>query len=72
MVVPQTQAMDKLPWVHALISNAMKMTTGVHHSVAKEYLQNCLNEFCWNINRRDFNSDQFERARCMAVDQYLC
>jgi hypothetical protein len=35
MVVPPTQAMDKLPWVHIVISNARKMTAGVHHSVAQ-------------------------------------
>jgi transposase-like protein len=72
MVVPPKQAMDKLPWVHTVISNAKKMTAGVHHSVAKEYLQNYLNEFCWKINRRGFNSDPFERAMCMAVDEYWC
>lgn len=70
MVVPPKQAMDKLPWVHTVISNAKKMTSGVHHSVAKEYLQNYLNEFCWKINRRGFQSDPFERAMCMAVDEY--
>lgn len=72
MVVPPKQAMDKLPWVHTVISNAKKMTAGVHHSVAKEYLQNYLNEFCWKINRRSFQSDPFERAMCMAVDEYWC
>ena len=71
-VTPPKEAMDKLPWVHTIISNAKKMTSGVHHSVAKEYLQNYLNEFCWKINRRDFNSDPFERAMCMAVDEYWC
>lgn len=71
-VVPPKEAMEKLPWVHTVISNAKKMTAGVHHSVAKEYLQNYLNEFCWKINRRDFESDKFERAMCMAVDEYWC
>jgi hypothetical protein len=71
-VTPPEKAMEKLPWVHTIISNAKKMTAGVHHSVAKEYLQNYLNEFCWKINRRDFNSDSFERAMCMAVDEYWC
>jgi len=71
-VTPPEKAMSNLPWVHTVISNAKKMTAGVHHSVAKEYLQNYLNEFCWKINRRDFDSDPFERAMCMAVDEYWC
>jgi len=69
-VTPPEKAMKHLPWVHTVISNAKKMTLGVHHSVNKEYLQNYLNEFCWKINRRHFNSDPFERAMCMAVDEY--
>jgi len=72
MVVPPKHAMDKLYWVRTVISNAKKMTAGVHHSVAKEYLQNYLNEFCWKINRRGFQSDPFERAMCKAVDEYWC
>lgn len=71
-VTPPEKAMEKLPWVHTIISNAKKMTAGVHHSVTKEYLQNYLNEFCWKINRRNFDSDSFERAMCMAVDEYWC
>lgn len=62
--------MDKLPWVHTVFSNARKMTASVHHSVAKEYLQNCLNEFFWKINRLGINSDPFEIAMCMAADEY--
>ena len=71
-VTPPKEAMEKLPWVHTVISNAKKMTAGVHHAVAKEYLQNYLNEFCWKLNRRNFNSAPFERAMCMAVDEYWC
>ena len=69
---PPEKAMEHLPWVHTVISNAKKMTSGIHHSVGKEYLQNYLNEFCWKINRRHFSSDPFERAMCMAVDEYWC
>jgi len=70
MVTPPEKAMDHLPWVHTVISNAKKMTLGIHHSVAKQYLQNYLNEFVWKINRRNFRSDPFERAMSMAVDSY--
>ncbi len=69
-VTPPEKAMEHLPWVHTVISNAKKMTLGVHHSVGKQYLQNYLNEFVWKINRRHFASDPFERAMCMAVDEY--
>lgn len=69
-VTPPERAMEHLPWVHTVISNAKKMTMGVHHSVNKDYLQNYLNEFVWKINRRHFTSDPFERAMCMAVDEY--
>ena len=69
-VTPPEKAMEHLPWVHTVISNAKKMTLGVHHSVGKQYLQNYLNEFVWKINRRHFTSDPFERAMCMAVDEY--
>ncbi len=69
-VTPPEKAMEHLPWVHTVISNAKKMTLGVHHSVSKQYLQNYLNEFVWKINRRNFASDPFERAVCMAVDSY--
>jgi len=48
------------------------MTADVHYAIAKEYLQNYLNEFCWKINRRNFDSDPFERAMCMAVDENWC
>jgi len=46
------------------------MTAGFHYAFAKEHLQNYLNEFCWKINRRNFDSDPFERAMCMAFDEY--
>jgi len=48
------------------------MTAGVRHAVAKEYLQNYLKEFCWKINCHNFDSDPFERAMCMAVDEDWC
>lgn len=34
---------------------------GVHHSIGKDYLQNYLNEYCYKLNRRNFNSDLFDR-----------
>jgi hypothetical protein len=60
-VTPSKEAHEKLPWVHAMISNAKRLFLGVHHSIGKEYLQNYLNEFCYKLNRRTFNDDMFDR-----------
>lgn len=69
-VTPPEKALEYLPWVHSVLSNAKNKNTGVLHSVSKEYLQNYLNEFCWKINRRNFNSEPFERAMCKADDEF--
>lgn len=60
-VVPSKEAHKMLPWVHTTISNAKKLFLGIHHSIGKDYLQNYLNEFCYKLNRRNFNSDLFDR-----------
>jgi transposase-like protein len=61
MVVPPREGHKKLPWVHTVISNSKKQLLGVHHSIGKDYLQNYLNEFCYKLNRRNFESDLFDR-----------
>lgn len=58
--VKPKDAMKKLPYVHTIISNAKRMTGGIHHSVFKTYLQNYLNEFCYKLNRRNFTRDMFD------------
>ncbi|HSZ32371.1 MAG TPA: IS1595 family transposase [Puia sp.] len=60
-VTPSKEAHEKLPWVHATISNAKRQFLGVHHSIGKDYLQNYLNEFCYKLNRRTFETDLFDR-----------
>jgi hypothetical protein len=60
MKVDSKDAMKKLPWVHTIISNAKRMTNGVHHSINKKYLQGYLNEFCYKLNRRNFQRDMFD------------
>jgi hypothetical protein len=57
-----TEAHEKLPWVHTMISNAKRQLVGVHHSIGKKYLQNYLNEFCYKLNRRTFHTDLFDRV----------
>jgi transposase-like protein len=61
MVVKVKEAHEKLPWVHTMISNAKRLFLGVHHSINKKYLQNYLNEYCWKLNRRTFQTDLFDR-----------
>jgi ISXO2-like transposase domain/Transposase zinc-ribbon domain len=60
-VTPSKEAHEKLPWVHAMISNAKRQFLGVHHSIGKNYLQNYLNEFYYKLNRRTFETDLFDR-----------
>lgn len=61
VVTPSKEAHKTLPWVHTVISNAKRLFLGVHHSIGKDYLQSYLNEFCYKLNRRNFNSDLFDR-----------
>ena len=61
MVVPAEEAHLKLPWVHTVIANAKRNLLGVHHSIGRPFIQNYLNEFCYKLNRRTFQSDLFDR-----------
>jgi hypothetical protein len=59
--VKPKESMKILPWVHTVISNSKKMFLGIHHSVNQKYLQNYLNEFCYKLNRRNFEyRDSFD------------
>jgi len=60
--VPPEQAPKMLPWVHTVISNAKRLFLGIHHSVNQGYIQNYLDEFCYKLNRRNFESDLFDRV----------
>ncbi|MBS1683684.1 MAG: IS1595 family transposase [Bacteroidetes bacterium] len=66
--VPQKEAHIVLPWVHTVIANCKRQLLGVHHSVGKEYLQNYLDEFCYKTNRRNFESDLFDRMISTGAD----
>jgi len=66
--VPAEQAHKKLPWVHTNIGNSKRVLDGFHHSIGKGYLQNYLNEFCYKLNRRNFESDMFDRIITAGVD----
>ena len=61
MVVPQSEAHIKLPWVHTVIANSKRIFLGTHHSIGRQFLQNYLNEFTYKLNRRTFHDDLFDR-----------
>lgn len=62
---PQVVSKEKigtiLPWVHIAISNAKRMLLDIHHDIKPDHLQNYLNEFCYNFNRRYFGEALFDR-----------
>ena len=60
-VIPSKEAHKKLPWVHTQIANVKRQLLGTHHSINRKYLQNYLNEFTYKLNRRNFQSDMFDR-----------
>ncbi len=61
MRVKPKDSMKKLPWVHTIISNVKRGLLGVHHSINHKYLQLYLNEFCYKLNRRNFEyRDSFD------------
>lgn len=51
-----------LKWVHIAISNAKRNFLGVYHKIKGKYLQNYLDEFCYKLNRRNFNHRLFDRV----------
>ena len=68
-VVEPKEAMIKLPWVHTIISNSKKMTLGIHHFVKSKYLQSYLSEFCYKLNRRNFEyRDMFDGLALACID----
>jgi hypothetical protein len=66
-VIPPGELSNVLPWVHTAISNAKRQLLGVYYKMKPEYLQYCLNRFCYKFNRRYFGEKQFERLLIAAV-----
>lgn len=66
--VPAKEAHKTLPWVHTNIGNSKRILDGLHHSIGRPYLQNYLNEFSYKLNRRNFESDMFDRIMAAGVD----
>lgn len=66
-VIPKEEISKALPWVHIAISNAKRMLLDIFHDINPEFLQNCLNEFCYKFNRRYFGEKLFDRLLIAAV-----
>jgi len=66
-VVPKDKIGEKLPWVHIAISNAKRLLTDIYHDIRTEHLQNYLDEFCYNFNRRYFGEALFDRLLVASV-----
>jgi hypothetical protein len=69
--IPQTvrpkDAGKVLPWVHTMISYAKRTLLGVHHMISTKYAQNYLDEFCYKVNRRNFDEQLFDRLLIACV-----
>ncbi len=57
-----------LPWVHIAISNSKRVLLDMFHGIKSEFLQNYLDEFCYNFNRRYYGEALFERLLTVAVN----
>ena len=66
-VIPKEKIGSVLPWVHIAISNAKRMLLDIHHDIKPEHLQNYLNEFCYNFNRRYFGEVLFDRLLVASI-----
>lgn len=55
------KAHDLLKWVHIIAGNAKSWLNGTFHGIDKKHLQSYLDEFCFRLNRRFFESQIFDR-----------
>lgn len=66
-VIPKEKVVSVLTWVHIAISNAKRILLDIHHDVKPKHLQNYLNEFCYNFNRRYFGQALFDRRLVASI-----
>jgi transposase-like protein len=52
---------EHLHWTHIIISNVKSFIEGTFHGLDSKHLQRYLNEFCYRLNRRWFESGVFSR-----------
>ena len=72
ITLPPKMADKVLPWVHTSISNAKRQLLGIHSGVKNTFLQNYLNGYCYETNRRYYGLNLFERFMGVAVEETLC
>jgi len=61
-VVKDKKAHGLLKWVHILSSNAKAFIKGTYHGkYAEKHLQKYLDEFCYRLNRRNWQRRLFDR-----------
>jgi transposase-like protein len=60
-IVKGKDAHEVLKWTHMLISNAKSFLLGTFHRMGKKHLQSYLDEFCYRFNRRNWESQLFDR-----------
>ena len=67
-ITPPKEAHKLLPWVHTAISNAKGILRNVYRCVDEDFLENYLNEYSFNLNRRYFGCIM-ERVLVAGVNQ---
>ena len=56
------------PWANRTISNAKKKPPGIHHiCINSKFMQNQLNEFCYNFNCSYFGKNLSDRLILAAI-----
>ena len=67
VVAKGAESCKVFPWVHICISNAKRWLLAINHAVSMDYIQNYLNEFVYNFNRKYMKDILFERLLIASV-----
>ena len=62
------KAHDLLKWVHIIAGNAKAWINGTFHGIDRKHLQLYLDEFCYRLNRRFFETQIFDRLLKACID----
>ena len=58
---------EHLHWTHIIVSNAKSLINGTFHGLDRVHLQKYLDEFCYRLNRRWFETNIFPRLLVACV-----
>lgn len=67
VVSQDKEALKQLRWVHVLAANLKGNLRGVHHGVSEKHLGRYLAEFSYRFNRRNWDSQLFNRTLAACV-----